>query len=71
MEKTREFQKSIYICFIDYVKALHVWITTNCKILQENIRSPYLFPEKPNAGQETRVRASHGTTDWFKIGKGV
>ena len=23
------------------------------------------------AGQETRVRAGHGTTDWFQIGKGV
>ena len=23
------------------------------------------------AGQETTVRTGHGTTDWFKIGKGV
>ena len=23
------------------------------------------------AGQETRVRTEHGTTDWFQIGKGV
>ena len=23
------------------------------------------------AGQETRVRTGHGTTDWFPIGKGV
>ena len=23
------------------------------------------------AGQETRVRLGHGTTDWFQIGKGV
>ena len=23
------------------------------------------------AGQEARVRAGHGTTDWFQIGKGV
>ena len=29
MEKTREFQKYIYFCFIDYAKAF-VWITTNC-----------------------------------------
>ena len=28
MEKAREFQKSIYFCFIDYAKAF-VWITTN------------------------------------------
>ena len=29
MEKPREFQKSIYFCFIDYAKAF-VWITINC-----------------------------------------
>ena len=39
IEKSREFQKNIYLCFIDYAKAfalltmpkpLTVWITTNC-----------------------------------------
>ena len=30
MEKGREFQKNIYFCFIDYAKALTVWITINC-----------------------------------------
>ena len=30
MEKAREFQKNIYFSFIDYAKALTVWITTNC-----------------------------------------
>ena len=29
MEKTREFQKNIYFCFIDYAKDF-VWITINC-----------------------------------------
>ena len=29
MEKAREFQKNIYFCFIDYAKALTVWITIN------------------------------------------
>ena len=28
--KAREFQKNIYFCFIDYAKALSVWITINC-----------------------------------------
>ena len=28
--KRREFQKDIYFCFIDYTKALTLWITTNC-----------------------------------------
>ena len=30
IENAREFQKNIYFCFIDYVKALTVWITINC-----------------------------------------
>ena len=30
MEKAREFQKNIYFCFLDYAKALTVWITINC-----------------------------------------
>ena len=30
IERVREFQKSTYFCFIDYAKALTVWITTNC-----------------------------------------
>ena len=29
MEKARELQKNIYFCFIDYTKALTVWITIN------------------------------------------
>ena len=28
-EKAREFQKNIYLCFIDYAKAF-VWIMKNC-----------------------------------------
>ena len=33
IEKAREFQKSIYFCFIDYAKAfdcVDLWITANC-----------------------------------------
>ena len=30
IEKARVFQKNIYFCFIDYAKALTVWITINC-----------------------------------------
>ena len=29
IEKAKEFQKNIYFCFIDYIKAF-VWITKNC-----------------------------------------
>ena len=30
IEKTREFQKNIYFCLIDYAK-VNVWIMTNCE----------------------------------------
>ena len=31
IEKAREYQKNIYFCFINYAKALTVWITINCE----------------------------------------
>ena len=30
IEKSREFQKNIYFCFLTMPKPLTVWITTNC-----------------------------------------
>ena len=73
MEKARELQKNIYICFIDYAKAFAVWITINWKILKEMRIPNHLTCLLRNlyAGQEATVRTGHGTTDWFQIGKGV
>ena len=74
MEKAREFQKNIYFCFIDYAKAFdcvdHNKLWT---ILQEMGIPDHLTCLLRNlyAGQEATVRAGHGTTDWFQIGKGV
>ena len=70
IEKSREFQKNIYFCFIDYAKAF-VWITTNYgKFLTDgNTRAPPSLLRKLYAGQESTVRTGHGTTDWFQIGK--
>jgi len=67
IEKTREFQKNIYFCFIDYVKVFDcvdhnkLW-----KILQEMGIPDHLTCLLRNlyACQETK-------TDWFQIGKGV
>ena len=72
MEKAREFQKSIYFCFIDYAKAF-VWITINWKILKEMGIPDHLTCLLRNlyACQEATARTGHGTTDWFQIGKGV
>ena len=68
IEKAREFQKNIYFCFVDYAKALIVWITTNWKILKDHLTC---FLTNLYAGQEATIRTEHGTTDWFQIEKGV
>ena len=54
-------------------KPLTVWITINWKILEEMGILEHLTCLLRNlyTGQEARVRAGHGTTDWFQIGKGV
>ena len=67
IKKAREFQKNIYFCFIDYAKALTVWITTNWKILKEMGLPDHLTCLLRNlyAGQEATVRTGHETTDWF------
>ena len=74
IEKARKFQENIYFCFIDSAKAFDcvdhnkLW-----KALKEMgipdcvtdlLRNLY-------AGQEATVRTLYGTTDWFRIEKGV
>ena len=74
IEKAREFQKNIYLCFIDYTKAFDcvdhnkLW-----KALREMgiphdliclLRNMYV-------SQEETVRTRQGTMDQFKIAKGV
>src|SRR5574340_1250584 len=74
MDKAREFQKNIYLCFIDYAKAFDcvdhnkLW-----KVLKEMGIPGHLTCLLRNlyAGQKATVRTGHGTTDWFQIGKGV
>ena len=74
IENAKKFQKNIYFCFIDYVKAFDcvdhnkLW-----KILQEMGIPDHLTCLLRNlcAGQEATVRTGHGTADWFQIGKGV
>ena len=74
IENAKEFQKSIYFCFIDYAKAFdyvdhnklwknlqHMGIPDHLTCLLRNLY----------AGQEATVRTGHGTTDWFQTGKEV
>ena len=74
IEKAREFQKSIYFCFIDHAKTFDC-VNQNklWKILSEMEIPDHLTCLLRNlyADQESTVRTGHGTTDWFQIGKGV
>ena len=73
-KKQESSRKNIYFCFIDYAKAFDcvdhnkLW-----KILKEMGIPDHLtcFLRNLYAGQEATVRAGHGTTDWFQIGKRV
>ena len=74
MEKAKEFQKNIYFCFIDYGKAFN-YVDHNklWKILREMGIPDHLTCLLRNlyAGQEAIVRTEHGTTDRFRIRKGL
>ena len=73
IEKAREFQETIYFCFIDSAKAFDcvdhnklwkalkkIWITDHLTCLLRKLC----------AGQEAIVRTLYERTDWFKIEKG-
>ena len=68
LEKAREFQKTLYFCFIEYAKAFDcvdhnkLW-----KILKEMGIPDHLTCLLRNlyAGQEATVRTGHGTKDRF------
>ena len=74
IKKAREFQKNIYFCFIDYVKAI-VCVDHNklWKIPKEMGIPGHLTCLLRNlyADKEAIVRTGHGTTDSFQIVKGV
>ena len=74
IKKAREFQKNIYFCLIDYVKAFDcvdhhkLW-----KILKEMGIPDHLTCLLRNlcAGQETTVKTRCGTADWLQMRKEV
>ena len=73
IEKAREFQKNIYFYFIDYTKAFDCVDHNKLENSSRDGTTDHLTFLLRNlyAGQEVTVRTRHGTTDWFKIGKGV
>ena len=72
--RAREFQKTIYFCFIYYTKAFDcmghnkLWKILKVLGIQDHLTCllQNLYPD-----QEATVRVRHGTTNWFKVGKGV
>ena len=74
IEKAKEFQKNIYLCFIEYTKAFDcvnhnkLW-----KALKEMGIPNHLtcLLRNLHVGQEATVRTLYGTTDLFKVEKGV
>ena len=74
IHKAREFQKNIYLCLIDYVKAFDcvnhnkLWKTVKEMGIPDHLtcllRNLY-------TGQEATIRTGHGTMDWFRIQKAV
>ena len=74
IEKAREFQKNIYLCFIDNTKAFDcldqdkLWKALRKMGIPDHLtcllRNLYV-------SQEAAVRTLYGTTDWFRIEKRV
>ena len=72
IEKEREFQKNIYLCFIDYAKAFDCVAQNKLwKILQEMGIPDHLTCLLRNlyAGQEATVRTRHKKQTGSKLGK--
>ena len=74
LKKQESSEKNMYFCFIDYTDAFDcVDHSKLWKILQEMGIPGHLTCLLRNlyASQEAAVRTRHGTTDWFKSGKGL
>ena len=73
--KSKGTSKNICFCFTDYGMKVFDCVDPNklWKILEEMGTPDHLtcLLRKLYVGQEATVRMRHGTTDWFKIGKGV
>ena len=74
IEKEREFQKTIYFCFIDYTKAFDFVDHNQLWTILKEMGIPDHFTcllRNLFVGKEATVRTGYGTTAWLQIGKGV
>ena len=69
IEKARQFQKNVYLCFITYAKDFDC---VDHDKLWKTLREMGI-PDRLTCllGQGATVRTLYGTTDWFKIKKGI
>ena len=69
IKKATGFQKSIYFCFIDYVKTFDCVDYSKLWKIPQGVGIPDLLTcllRNVYAGQEATVKTRHGTTDWFQ-----
>ena len=74
IKKAREFQKTIYFCFIGYTKAFDCVDHNKLWRILKEMGIPYHLTHLLRnlyTGQEDTVWTAHERTDWFQIGKGV
>ena len=71
LKKKESSRKTSIYALLTMPKPLTVWITSNWKILKEMGTPDHMTCLLRNlyVGQETTVRAGHGTADWFQIEK--
>ena len=72
-KKQESRRKTSTSALLTMLKPLTLWLTKNCKVLQEMGIPDHLTYLLRNlyAGQEGTFRTGHGTTNWFQINKGV
>jgi len=72
-KKQESRRKTSTSALLTMLKPLTLWLTKNCKVLQEMGIPDHLtyLLRKLYAGQEGTFRTGHGTTNWFQINKGV
>ena len=74
IKKATEFQKNIYLCFIDYAESFDSVDHKRLWKIHQEMGIPHHLTcllRNMNAGQEATFRTGHGTIDCFHIRKGV
>ena len=74
MEKAREHQKDLYMCFIDYKKAFDCVDHERLWVILRDMGVPVhliVLLRRLYTNQEATVRTEFGETDNIDIGKGV